>query len=139
MALNFEDSLYACLSTYADLLALIGSAANLTWEEALQNAGNDDATPYVVLSLGPDDPQYTMGSIAQLIKQPLTCEIKAPRPESRSALAAVVKTALHNFRGQMGGSEGVYMDRILYDTFHDSYEDNPTRYVRELDFTCWYR
>ena len=131
--MNIDESLYAYLSTYAELVALVGTKV---YPLVLPQ---DVALPAVTYQRISDPPEHAMGTDAAIYHPRYQINCWANTYTGVQALAAQVKAALRDYTSSaMGGTGGETVHRVFYEGAYGDYDSNAGEYRETLDFIIWY-
>lgn len=128
-----EEALYAHLSAYANLTALV---SNRIYPKILPQKGTYPAITYQKIS-GPR--LHTLQTDPGTARPRFQISCWAQTYNQAKAVAKQVQIALQDFSGVMGGVGGVQVDAVLLENEYDAFEDETGLYQVPVDFIIWHQ
>lgn len=130
--MTMEEALYAYLSTYAGLTALIGTRV---YPFVLpQNA----AKPAVTFQRVDTPREYTHDGYAGLAHPRFQFACFALSQPASAAVAEQIRLALQGYTGTMGGVGGVVVQFAVVVDQRDGYENDTKLFSTALDVIIWH-
>jgi len=127
-----EEALYAYLTNYAELTALVGDRI---YPVILPQ---NTTLPAVTFQRISGIREYSQSGPSGLAHPRFQFSCWAEKYEEAKAVAEQIRLALEGYKGMMGGSDGVRVDAIYVEDDHDIYDPETKEYHVALDAIIWH-
>ena len=126
------DSIFAYLSNVSAVTDIVGLRMYPVFNP--QNT----IYPSLMWILIEENPVHLMGTDAALAQNLYRFISYAKTSDEADALALQVTTALQDFSGQMGGTDGITVQRIFMEGESELYSDDDRVYKVQQDYRIWF-
>lgn len=137
--MTLEAGLYGYLTGVSGVTDLIGTGADCRlYQDVMpaETAASSSALPAIVYSVTDEDLYEQFGANPTAARATLMFEIHAATGESRSAVSDALYAALERATGTWNSGVTVLVARRV--NLRDDYQDQPRRFIREVEYEIDY-